>query len=84
MEWQLNEINALIWPSPDGIGIMDEDLWSQTLDIATSQGILAERPSDDSYSNDPAQAALDGLDDLDTTGSDFQKRTDIVLEEGGA
>ena len=24
MTWQLNEINKLIWPSPKGIGIMDE------------------------------------------------------------
>ena len=28
--WQLNEISKLIWPSPAGIGIMDEDLWAQT------------------------------------------------------
>ena len=25
--WQLNEISKLIWPSPAGIGIMDEELW---------------------------------------------------------
>ena len=32
--WQLNEINKLIWPSPAGIGIMDEDLWAQTVAVA--------------------------------------------------
>ena len=30
----MNEINDLIWPSPDGIGIMNPDLWSQTVDTA--------------------------------------------------
>ena len=33
--WQLNEINALIWPSPQGVGVMDVDLWNQTVDVAT-------------------------------------------------
>ena len=26
--WQLNEINDLIWPSPNGIGMMDETQWN--------------------------------------------------------
>ena len=43
MEWQLNEINALIWPSPGGIGVMDGGLWSQTLDVATSQGCFVRQ-----------------------------------------
>ena len=82
MEWQLNEINALIWPSPGGIGVMDGGLWSQTLDVATSQGVLSARPGDDSYRSDIAENALAGIDE-DTTGSDFSKRSDIVLKEGG-
>ena len=28
--WMMNEINPLIWPSPNGIGIMDPALWQQT------------------------------------------------------
>ena len=87
MIWQLNEINALIWPSPEGIGIMDQALWDQTLDVATSQGILQARPADaDSFTREVAQAALDGmeLEPRESTGVDFQKRTDIVLVEGGA
>jgi NitT/TauT family transport system substrate-binding protein len=85
MEWQLNEINALIWPSPEGIGIMDQALWEQTLDVAVSQGILQARPSDaESFTRDLARDALADLSDLDTTGTNFQKRTDIVLREKGA
>ena len=29
--WMMNEINPLIWPSPNGIGIMDPALWQQTV-----------------------------------------------------
>ncbi|WP_419920959.1 ABC transporter substrate-binding protein [Candidatus Poriferisodalis sp.] len=39
--WQMNEISALIWPSPLGAGIMDPDLWAQTVEVATGEGILA-------------------------------------------
>ena len=28
--WQMNEINKLIWPSPDGIGMIDADAWDRT------------------------------------------------------
>ena len=28
--WQMNEINALIWPSPAGIGLLDKALYDQT------------------------------------------------------
>ena len=34
----MNEINALIWPSPDGIGILDADLWQQTVEISLELG----------------------------------------------
>src|ERR687895_1697990 len=29
--WMMNEINPLIWPSPNGIGIMDPAEWDQTV-----------------------------------------------------
>ena len=35
--WQLNEINALIWPATNGIGVMNQELWDQTVEVATSQ-----------------------------------------------
>ncbi len=84
--WQLNEINALIWPSPDGIGIMDPDLWAQTVDVATEGGVITEAPPDSAYRTDLAQAALDMLTsmnpDIDVKGEDWQ-RTDVVLAPGG-
>ena len=32
--WQMNEVNKLIWPSPDGIGVIDQAAWDQTVQIA--------------------------------------------------
>src|SRR5262245_50482573 len=40
--WQMNEINKLIWPSPNAIGIMDTHLWQQTADIALKSGVLSQ------------------------------------------
>ena len=82
--WQLNEINNLIWPSPLGIGTMDSDLWDQTVDIAVSEGILAEPPSDGAYRTDVAIQAQAGLatQGVDTQGVDWTPRT-IELQEGG-
>ncbi len=82
--WQLNEINALIWPSPGGIGVMDQALWDQTIDVATSQNVISSDPGDSAFRTDFAQNAVDALNDegLDTTGSDWTRQT-IVLTEGG-
>jgi NitT/TauT family transport system substrate-binding protein len=79
--WMMNEINALIWPSPDGIGILDPDLWQQTVDISLEFDILSEEPSDGAFRTDLAQAALDGIDG-DTTGDDFEK-AEIEVTPGG-
>ena len=79
--WMMNEINALIWPSPDGIGILDPDLWQQTVDISLEFDILSEEPSDDAFRTDLAQAALDGIEG-DVTGDDFEK-AEVEVTPGG-
>ena len=82
--WQLNEINALIWPSPDGIGVIDQDLWDQTIDVAVSEGILQSAPTAGAFTNDIVNEALDNLrdDGVDVVGSGWQRRT-VTLNEGG-
>ena len=84
--WQLNEINALIWPSPNGIGVMDVDLWEQTIEVALDGDVITEAPSDDAYRTDLVEAAHENLlamdEDLDLVGEDFE-RIDVVLNEGG-
>lgn len=84
--WQLNEISKLIWPSPAGIGIMDEDLWAQTVAVALDGQVISEEPSMDAWRSDLAMAALDalsmGMEDIDLTGDDWQP-VDVELREGG-
>ena len=78
--WMMNEINPLIWPSPDGIGVMDAELWDQTVQISVDSGIIAEAPPEDAYRTDLAEAALEGLEDA--TGEGFTKGT-VEVTEGG-
>ena len=82
--WQLNEINWLIWPSLEGIGIINQGLWDQTIDIATSENILRSDPGNDAFTNDIVQEALDNLraQGLDVTGADWN-RAEVTLNEGG-
>ena len=79
--WMMNEINALIWPSPAGIGILDEELWDQTVQISLDSEILTEEPSDGAYRTDLAEAALAGIDG-DVTGEDFEK-AEVEVTPGG-
>jgi NitT/TauT family transport system substrate-binding protein len=82
--WQLNEINKLIWPSPDGIGILDPASWDQTVAVMLEGGQLAEAPSAGAFVLDIAQEALDNLKSqgLDVVGNDWEP-TDVELLEGG-
>jgi NitT/TauT family transport system substrate-binding protein len=82
--WQLNEINNLIWPSPQGVGPMDTVLWDQTVEIAVSEGILAEEPTDGAFVTDIATLAQANLAarGIDIQGMDWTAKT-IELQEGG-
>jgi NitT/TauT family transport system substrate-binding protein len=82
--WQMNEINALIWPSPQGIGVMDTALWNQTVEVAVGQKVIAADPGSSAYRSDLAQAAVSALEGggLDTKGTGFQKAI-ITLNPGG-
>ncbi len=81
--WQMNEINALIWPSPNGIGMLDKAAYDQTVQIATTYKILKAAPSADATRTDLAAKALSDLgSSVDTKGTSFQKQT-IQLKAGG-
>ena len=79
--WQMNEVNPLIWPSPNGIGITDQTLWDQTIAIATAGGFLKAAPATGAFRNDLAQKALAALTG-DTKGAGFVKGT-VTVTEGG-
>ncbi len=84
--WQLNEVNALIWPSPAGIGVMDPDAWAQTVDVATAQipELEGAEVTDEVYDSSFAEAAVAALEEegLDVYGEDFTK-AEVELVEGG-
>jgi NitT/TauT family transport system substrate-binding protein len=88
--WMMNEINKLIWPSPDGIGIIDEAAWQQTVDGAlaavneTGAHLITEEPPASAWSNEYIQQALDELEaeGIDLTGDGFTP-IEVELQEGG-
>ena len=82
--WQLNEISALIWPSSNGIGVVGEALWDQTIDVAVAEEILSAPPTGEAYRTDIASEAIANLEaeGLDTSGSGWTRAT-VVLNEGG-
>jgi NitT/TauT family transport system substrate-binding protein len=83
--WMLNEINDLIWPAPQGIGVMEPESWEITKQIALDGKVIKEPASDDAYRTDIAEDAVNELkeDDLDVTGEGWQKET-VQVTEGGA
>jgi NitT/TauT family transport system substrate-binding protein len=88
--WQTNEVNKLIWPSPQGIGMIDPAAWKQTVDIALNtkndQGttVITKAPDAGAYTNDYVTKALDELkaQGVDVTGSKFAP-IDVTLAAGG-
>ncbi|CAN5554025.1 ABC transporter substrate-binding protein [soil metagenome] len=79
--WMMNEINALIWPSPSGIGQMSTDTWSQTVDVSKEAGIIPGDPDEGAYRTDLAERARGGIEG-DVNGSSFQKGT-VEVTPGG-
>ncbi len=87
-KWQMNEVNKLIWPSPDGIGVTSADAFDTTAQIALDYGVISTAAEGDgvSYRNDLAQAALDSLQadmpDLDVKGADYVAPTVEITANG--
>ena len=88
--WQTNEVNKLVWPSANGIGIIDEAAWAQTVDVALTaknlEGttVITAQPDDAAYTNEYIQKALDELkaEGIDVIGAGFAPLT-VTLNEGG-
>ncbi|MFP5341334.1 MAG: ABC transporter substrate-binding protein [Candidatus Limnocylindria bacterium] len=80
--WQLNEVNGIIWPSPNGIGITDPAAFDRTVQVALDGKILTKPVEGQAWRNDLAEAALAELGDLDTKGESWVK-AEVTLTEGG-
>jgi NitT/TauT family transport system substrate-binding protein len=80
-KWMMNEVNALVWPSPLGVGMIDPVFWQQTVKVAKNAGVIKTEPSIDAYTSDIVKEASAGLTD-DLKGEGFKKGT-VEVTPGG-
>ncbi|MFY1701738.1 MULTISPECIES: ABC transporter substrate-binding protein [Micromonospora] len=83
--WMLNEINKLIWPAANGVGMMDQAAWDQTIKIAMGGGVLKGVPDSDAFRTDLSKRANDelGADGFDANGNSYTPET-VTITEGGS
>jgi NitT/TauT family transport system substrate-binding protein len=83
--WMMNEINALTWPAPKGIGVMDKAAYDRTAKIAQDFKVIKNAPSPDAYRTDLAQDAVDEIsaEGVDVNGSDYKKPA-VKVTPGGS
>jgi NitT/TauT family transport system substrate-binding protein len=82
--WQMNEVNALIWPNRLGIGIMDPAEFKKTAAISKTYKVIKKPATKAAYRSDLAKKAVANLrkQGLDVLGKGFKKKV-VVLKEGG-
>jgi NitT/TauT family transport system substrate-binding protein len=80
--WMMNEVNALVWPSPLGVGTLDPVQWGQTVKISKAAGVIKGDPTIDAYDPTIVTDALAAITDGDTKGEAFQKAT-VAVTPGG-
>jgi NitT/TauT family transport system substrate-binding protein len=82
--WMVNEINKLIWPNDNGIGVMDEEDYETTVQIATDYGVVKNEPGEGVYTSEYAEAAVAELEDegVDVNGEDWEA-PEVEVTPGG-
>jgi NitT/TauT family transport system substrate-binding protein len=82
--WQMNEVNALIWPNKLGIGIMDPAEYKKTANIAYKFKVIKKPASKASYRSDLAKKAVANLkkQGIDVNGGSWKKAV-VKLKAGG-
>jgi NitT/TauT family transport system substrate-binding protein len=82
--WQMNEVNALIWPNKMGIGIMDPKEYAKTAKISLDFKVIKKPASKASYRSDLARKAVANLrkQGIDVNGRGY-KRAVVALKAGG-
>ena len=82
--WQMNEVNALVWPNRLGIGIMDPAEFKKTAAISKTYKVIKKPATNAAYRTDLAKKAVASLrkQGLDVTGKSFKKKV-VILKEGG-
>jgi NitT/TauT family transport system substrate-binding protein len=82
--WQMNEINALVWPSPLGIGLMNPRDYKFTAKTTAKYNNLKKVPGHGAYRTDLAKAAQATLkkQHYDIYGKSF-KKANVKVTPGG-
>ena len=82
--WQMNEINALIWPAPLGIGLMSPKDYKFTAKTTAKYNHLKSVPGHAAYRTDLAKAAQSALkkQGIDIYGKGW-KKAKIKVTPGG-
>jgi NitT/TauT family transport system substrate-binding protein len=82
--WQMNEVNALIWPNRLGIGVMDPVEFKRTAQIAKTYKVIKKPASKASYRTDLAKRAVANLkkQGVDVLGRKWKKAV-VKLKLGG-
>jgi NitT/TauT family transport system substrate-binding protein len=82
--WQMNEVNALIWPNKLGVGVLDPAQYKQTANIAFKFKVIKKPAKAASYRTDLAKKAVANLKakGVDVYGRSWKKKT-VKLTEGG-
>ena len=82
--WQMNEINALIWPNKLGVGIMDKAAYARTAKIAKQFGAIKKPAGNGAYRDDLAKAAVAQLkkQHVDVNGKKWKKSV-VKVTAGG-
>jgi NitT/TauT family transport system substrate-binding protein len=82
--WQMNEINALIWPAPLGIGLMNSKDYKFTAKTTAKYNHLKKVPGHEAYRTDLAKAAQAILkkQHFDIYGNSW-KKANVKVTPGG-
>jgi NitT/TauT family transport system substrate-binding protein len=83
--WMVNETLKLIFPAPNGVGVLNStDLYGTTVDIAKTYDLLKADPDTAAARYEVAQKAVDALkaDGTDVVGASWQP-VSVTLQPGG-
>ncbi len=81
--WMMNEINALIWPNPRGIGLAPKGAVAKTSTIARTYGVIKKAPKGATNYRFAAQALKQlRADGVDVNGKRW-KKAKVKVTEGG-
>ena len=84
--WQMNEINKLIWPNKNGVGVMNPAAFKTTAAIALKYKVIKKPANAKAYDAELAKSALQYLKNhvkgIDVNGKNWKAGT-ITVTPGG-